>query len=245
MRASEALAQPPGPGGFATVVRVPVPPGLESGRDGSFARVDLGRATAPGGGRTTGWAVSVVPINDWGEVGRPTSGIVRLDITGPALKVDVPFTSPVWPERARLTGSAEPGSQVTVDGIGSITPDRRGRFEVETTLAPWPQVVRVSATDASGNTTIEEVSVVGGVDYRRFPWPAIIAFGFLLVVAARGAVGGVRRRPSTLPSDAGTVRDDPDDLGGQPAAEIEELPPGGGFPPHAESRRWRGRDEPW
>lgn len=168
-----------------------------------------------------------MPLNDWGELGKVASGIVIRDETGPGLNLAVPFTSAVWPAAARLAGSSEPGAAVVVDGVGAIELDRRGRFAFETTLAPWPQTYRLTATDPSGNTTVKEVSVVGGIDYRQFPWLLIAAVALLGLVTARGMVGeGRPGRPVRSLTGRGAVGFDDG-----PRPEIEELPPGGGLAP--------------
>jgi hypothetical protein len=224
-----------------TVARVDVPPGLEAGRDGSVVSIGLGDATLTDGTAVARWSVTVVPINDWGEVGPATTGSVERDLVGPSLALEVPMVTPVWPLPAKLTGASDPDTTVVVDGLGELELDRRGRFEVVTQLAPWPQTIRLSAVDASGNVTRREVSVVGGVDYRRFPWPTIAAVALLVLVAVSGVLGSRRVRPAT--SGVGPVRGrwgwsavglettparaDGDD---GPFIEIEELPPGGGLP---------------
>jgi hypothetical protein len=224
-----------------TVARVAVPPGLEAGRDGSVATIPLGDATLRDGTQVDRWAVTVVPINDWGEVGPPASGTVDRDLVGPSLALDVPMVTPVWPLPAKLTGASDPDTTVVVDGIGEVKLDRRGRFELVTQLAPWPQTLRLSAVDPSGNVTRREVSVVGGVDYRRFPWPIIAAVALLVLVAVSGVLGSRRIRPATAPDgphrrrwvwptvglEATPARADADD---GPVIEIEELPPGAGLP---------------
>jgi hypothetical protein len=150
------------PSDLRTILRIPVPPGLDSGRDGAAISVPLAGATFADGSPADRWAVRVVPVNDWGEVGDLASGMIQRerDATGPTLVVGVPFTTPVWPLPARLTGTSEPGSTVTIDGIGAAEMGRRGGFEFTTTLAPWPQTIRITATDESGNRTIREISVV-------------------------------------------------------------------------------------
>ena len=217
-----------------TVLRIPVPPGLDSGRDGAAIRVPLNLATLPDGEPAGQWGVRVVPLNDWGEVGPMAVGLVQRDGTGPTLVVGEPFTTPVWPLPARLTGSAEPGSTVVIDGVGEATLDRRGQFAFQTTLAPWPQTVRVTATDASGNRTVREVSIIGGVDYRRFPWAVIAAVGIVLGVAASGWRGASRRGASVGPAGgSATVIEE------WPSSELEELEPGAGLPPGGGEARAR------
>lgn len=224
--ALEALTTPSARVSISSVVRVGVPPGNESGRDGSYARLPLGDVGRAGREATSRWALRVVPINDWGEVGFPVVRTIARDIAAPFLSVDRPFTSPIWPVVAHLAGAVEPGSTVLVDGIGELDVDRRGHFAIETTLAPWPQVFRVTGTDVSGNATVREVSVIGGVDYRQFPWPLIGALALLLVVAARGLSGSGRDRGSEA---AGSSRRTGFGLDEQPLPEIEELPPGSGL----------------
>jgi hypothetical protein len=214
-------------GSIAAVVRVPVPPGVESGRDGSSATLDLSDAALADGTVVQRWALDVVPLNDWGELGDVASGIVQRDQVGPSLRVTTPFANPVWPFEARLTGASEPGATVVVHGLGVIELDRRGRFAIETTLAPWPQTYRITATDRSGNVTVEEVSVVGGLDYRQFPWLLIAAVALLALVTARGMLVDTRSgRPGRAP-----VRRSGLGFDEGPRPEIEELPPGGGLFP--------------
>jgi hypothetical protein len=227
--------------GRRTVARIAVPPGLESGRDGSVVNVPLGDPTLPDGSPVARWAVTVVPINDWGEVGPSVTGIVERDLVGPSLSLDVPMVTPVWPLPAKLVGASDPDTTVVVDGLGEMELDRRGRFDLVTQLAPWPQTLRLVAIDASGNVTRREVSVIGGVDYRRLPWPAIGAVVLLVVVAISSALGSRRVRAETAGTarrrlgwtwaggspEARPARAEADD---GPRIEIEDLPPGAGLP---------------
>lgn len=206
------------------VARVPVPPGNESGRDGAYTTLSLGDIKKAGATSTTRWGLQLVAINDWGEVGDPVVGTVTRDITGPTLNLETPFTNPVWPFLAHLSGRTEPGSTVSIDGTTPIDVDQRGRFTVVARLAPWPQDIRLTATDESGNASVEAFSIVGGVDYRQFPWALIVALTLLGVVAARG-LRAAGRRPGgfeATPWSLGTLDQDA-------MPEIEELPPGAGL----------------
>jgi hypothetical protein len=216
----------PGSDGMVGTVRVPVPAGNESGRDGSFATLPLGDVLLPDATRPGRWSVRVIPVNDWGEVGFPIVGTVARDITGPTVNMDVPFTTPVWPFLTDLPGRTEPGSTIRLEGVGDMPIDDRGRFQVETRLAPWPQTLRLTATDASGNASTAEFSVIGGVDYRRFPWALITAIVLLTIVAARGLRAAGRRMDGVeaTPWSTGLLDD-------ASRPEIEDLPAGGGLGP--------------
>jgi hypothetical protein len=215
------------PDGDAVVrtVRVPVPPGNESGRDGSFTTLALGEIRRAGVASTTRWAMRVVPVNDWGEVGFPVVRTIARDSIGPTLNLETPFTNPVWPFLTRLPGRAEPGSTVAMDGAGPLDVDDRGRFTVVTHLAPWPQTIRLTATDLSGNVSIGEFSVIGGVDYRQFPWALILALMLLGLVAARGLAAAGRNREAGVEATAWSTGM----LDEMSMPEIEELPPGHGL----------------
>ncbi len=239
-----ALSLSPSDVGQFGVVRIPVPPGVDSGRDGAATVIPIGDITLPDGASAERWDVTAVPLNDWGEIGGAVIGAVIRDRVGPSLAVDTPFMTPVWPLPASIKGSAEPGALVEVAGVGPVELDRRGNFRIPTSLAPWPQTLRVTATDASGNRTETEVSLIGGVDYRRFPWPMIAAVVLLVVVAISGMSGSRWRRVAAAGSSGAVGRSrgigDPavraggpdrgfamyDDV---PMAEIEDLPPGQGI----------------
>lgn len=220
----DAFVAPTSSDAVRRIARVPVPPGNESGRDGAYTTVSLADIKGAGGATTSHWGVQVVAINDWGEVGDPVVGSVTRDITGPTLNLETPFTNPVWPFLTDLSGRTEPGSKVTMDGGTPIDVDQRGRFTVVTRLAPWPQDIRLTSTDESGNATDSTFSVVGGVDYRQFPWALIIALALLGAVAARG-LRAAGRRPGgfeATPWSLGTLDKDA-------MPEIEELPAGSGL----------------
>ena len=222
----EGLLEPPSEGGVVRTVRVPVPAGNESGRDGAFTTLELAGIERSGSTSTSRWALRVVPINDWGEVGLPVVRTIARDAVGPTLNLETPFTNPVWPFLTHLDGRTEPGSAVSIDGGGALEVDRRGRFTVITRLAPWPQTIRLIATDSSGNASVAEFSVVGGVDYRQFPWALIVALTLLGVVALRGLRAAGRRAGGVEATAWSTgVLDDAS------LPEIEELPPGQGLAP--------------
>jgi hypothetical protein len=174
------------------------------------------------------WVVTIVALNDWGELARPVRAVVGRGTAGPRHVVDSSFVSPPWPFEASIRGEAEPGSRVALDGIGRATvvgPD--GRFELPTVLAPWPQSVVVSATGPGGDATVRELSAIGGVDYRQLPWQGLVVVLVLVLPVVHALLGGrstVRRRdPSgaaiAAPA-AGAV------LEVAPGVEIVELDPG-------------------
>jgi hypothetical protein len=206
------------PGERVSLSRIAVPAGAEAGRDGSFVRVPLPDILTGDVGPVEGWAVSMSQINDWGEIALPVAGTVTRDTTGPSLALEIPFTSAPWPWHASLQGRSETGVLVSLAGEAPVATDRFGRFVLETQLAPWPQTVELTGVDLSGNVTTTRFSVVGGIDYRTFPWPAILA-AILMIGALVGAVRSGR--------NGSTVREViPVSLDDEAFPEIEDLPSG-------------------
>ncbi len=231
----EALLSPGAAAEQRLLTRIATQPGIQAGAADGLAAVDLPDASLPEGSRPEAWTVTAVAINQWGELGPPARQSVQRDHLGPSVSLYAPFMSPLWPAPAHLLGAAEAGATVRVEGVGQLTPDPRGGFAFDAALAPWPQTFRIIGTDSSGNETVRDVSVVGGVDYRRFPWPAIVGAVLLAAVAFSG-IGGSRRvgagglpNSPEPPSDPRRWR--PAAMGSYDAQgiEIEDLPPGGGL----------------
>lgn len=212
----------PASNGSSTFVRVAVPPGVASSAQGSVEELSLAGLTMTDGTPAERWAVFVVGLDDSGDVAGPVATLVTKDVVGPVVELVTPVTSPVWPQAARLVGTVEVGATVTVDGDATVAMGERGSFAIETPLAPWPQTLRVVATDAVGNATVLEVTVIGGFDYRILPWPAILAVAVLAAAMLSGIVGSRRRRDAVTVAPAGIVGS------GDPTPELEELPPRSG-----------------
>ena len=194
------------------VARIPVPAGAESGRDGSFVRLPLGDVESPDGLPPSRWIVTIAQINDWGEIAGPVRQTIELDADGPSLVIEIPFLSAPWPLEATIHGRSEPQISVLGGSAGTVATDRRGRFELRTQLAPWPQTLELTAVDETGNRTTRRFTVVGGVDYRSFPWAAILAVALLVgAILSTGRGISTTREVETMP-DA------------EPLPEIEELP---------------------
>jgi hypothetical protein len=224
--AFEALTAEPAAGSHSEVMRMPVSSARATGsiQEGSLPSLMLGDVQLPDGRPADRWATQLVPVNDWGEWGQPVAQTIVRDAVGPAVSIEEPFMSATWPFVTHLSGRSEPGSAVRVDGFGDIRLDANGGFTIDAQLAPWPQVYRVTATDRAGNVTVSDVSIVGGVDYRRFPWPGIAAALLLGLIAARGLFGGRDRGVARVSSrrSSGALDD-------ASTPEIEELPPGSGL----------------
>jgi hypothetical protein len=221
-----ALTAQPLRDGRKVVVRVPVPPGAGSRRTESSSSLAIGDLRLPDDQPVSAWAMRVVPLNDVGEWGQPVSGTITYDDIAPTVVIEEPFTSPIWPFSADIVGRSEAGTTVSVDGFGEVEVDARGAFAIDTQLAPWPQSFRVTATDPAGNQTAGTFSVVGGIDYRRFPWPGILTVGLLALVAARGWFGGEGLRASSVGAARSASGSPGEDLS---MPVIEELPPGSGL----------------
>jgi hypothetical protein len=105
---------------------------------------------------------------------------------------------------ATLTGETSAGARVTVDGR-LIALDALGRFTASVDAPIWPRKVIVVARDPFSRETVTHLEVVGVLDYRGFPWAA-------LVVAATIAVGAAlfvrtpRRRPAVAAAPIGDGR---------------------------------------
>ncbi|MGC9317638.1 MAG: FecR family protein [Armatimonadota bacterium] len=102
-----------------------------------------------------GSAPSVMPATgdlDWAQ----QQGIIgpRLDLDlGPEVTVDADDRT------LTVSGIAEPGAQVTING-SPVKLDRRNRFAAEVPIADAPEgMVVVSATDIRGHTTVRAIAV--------------------------------------------------------------------------------------
>jgi hypothetical protein len=209
----------PASNGRSTIVRVAVPPGVLSSAQGFVEELPLDGLTMTDGTPAERWAVFVVALDDSGDLAGPVATLVTQDLVGPVVELDAPVTSAVWPQRARLVGTVEAGATVTVDGDATVEMGERGSFTVDTPLAPWPQTLRVVATDQVGNETVLDVTVIGGFDYRILPWPAILAVAVLAAATVSGVVGSRRRRGAADVTPVGLAGP------GDPTPELEDLPP--------------------
>ena len=97
------------------------------------------------------WRVSRLERGVEGEYGRVgRCELVQL-LDAPKLQVDFPVEHPAAGP-CRLTGRAEPGSRVLVDGSEAACRET-GQFERELQLKPGVNLIRVEAFDAVGNAT--------------------------------------------------------------------------------------------
>ncbi len=175
-------------------------------------------ASSAAGGRADRWSVSAVALDARGEPSAVTRTTVVFDTTAPLLTLDeAPLLSPPWPFEATITGTSEPGATVRLGDGPPVVADPTGAFELTTRLAPWPQTLEAVAVDPSGNRTPASITVMGGIDLRGFPWPAIAAVAILVAVLLSSLRG--TRRVRSVPSTAVST-DDGGDL------VIEELEPG-------------------
>jgi hypothetical protein len=192
---------------WAGMVRIPVPaggiPGSAMGSEPFEIRAVV---TSPDGSPVDEWIVAMAAVDASGDVSNAFAATVGYDVTAPALSVDVPFLSAPWPFEARVAGSAETGTSVRVDEGPAVVADGAGAFTIRTQLAPWPQTLEVTALDASGNATTTRVSIMGGLDIRQLPWPAILAVAVIVAVFVSSIRGG--RRAARAPSASAAPDDD-------------------------------------
>lgn len=212
----------PASNGTSSIVRTSVPLGVASSTRRALEGLSLAGMTMTDGSPVERWAVFVVALDDSGDVAGPVATLVELDVVGPTIELVAPVTSPVWPQPARLSGTVEVGATVAVEGDATVEIGERGAFAIETPLAPWPQTLRIVATDQVGNETVLDVTVIGGFDYRILPWPAILAVVVLSAALVSGIVGSRRRRGEVDATPIGPAG------AGDPVPELEDLPPRSG-----------------
>ena len=158
------------------------------------------------GSPATAWTVSVAVLDGSGDVSSLAEGVAVFDVTAPQLSVEAPLLNPPWPFEATIGGSSESGASVRIADGPAVAPDASGSFELRAQLPPWPQTLDVTAVDAFGNETTAQVSVMGGVDVRQLPWPAMLAVAVIGAAALSPLRGG--RRAGAAPSLAATSDDD-------------------------------------
>jgi hypothetical protein len=219
-----------GPGTLEPVFqRTAVRPGGLSGVDDLAHRIPLLSPDATS--EASAWRVTAVTVNDWGEISGPVQGSILVDVVGPALVLEPPSASLPWPLTATLQGTTESRATIEVVGGPTVTADRRGRYEVALSLAPWPQDITLHATDDNGNRTTRTVSVMAGLDVRQLPWQGFIVLGVFGAVAYAVVRDGRRATPASLATHRWTTIDrrglavDFDADEASPGATIEELDP--------------------
>ena len=204
--AGTVATAPPGPTS-AAVGLIPVPLGGTAGANLGAIHLPLPSVevadVAPGGGLRpgllqpgafggagslpaapiTGWQVEAVGVNAYGQVSPLASTRVTLDRTGPNVALSLPLILAPWPFSAPIDGVAEPGARLRLADGPTVEAATNGAFELRAQLAPWPQTLEIHAVDARGNETVRSVSVVGGIDYRQWPWQTILIVVLLLGAA--------------------------------------------------------------
>jgi len=232
------------------IATIPVSDASTAGANPGAAFVTIPDGDGQGPGTTDGppptagaWDVEAMSLNAYGEPSAIAIGHVAIDRTGPNVVVDPPFLSATWPFSAPIRGVAEPNARVRLGDGPYVKAALNGAFELRSQLAPWPQDLTIQAVDQRGNTTNVTISVVGGIDYRRLPWQAVLITAILLGAAITtwggpsflrrrtpgAAAGGPRQigRQRSLdgrPTARSRQRGWPD-AGVEATAEIEDLPP--------------------
>lgn len=155
--------------------------------------------SAPRGDAIRQFGVTLLVVTDAGEA---SVREWRVQVLTDAPELSAREATMPFALSARITGRASQPATVLVDGEPAAVADDGG-FSVEVSAPPWPRQVRVEAVDPLGRSSVEVVSVVGLVDYRDWPWVAIVA---ALTVAA-GAVlylrGGSLPRARTASVEPG------------------------------------------
>jgi hypothetical protein len=186
-----------------------------SSPDGATASFDIRSLPSSDGSRLDRWMVDVAQLDALGDLAGPARVAALFDDTAPALAVDAPLLSPVWPLQATLRGSSEAGAKIRVGAGVPVVADAHGAFAIDTPLAPWPQPIELTAADAYGNATTATVSAMGGVDVRQLPWVPIVSVSLLLAALVTSLRGVRRGRPVVAPGTLATEE--------QAMPEIEEL----------------------
>ncbi|MDP9482028.1 MAG: hypothetical protein M3P84_02265, partial [Chloroflexota bacterium] len=252
--AGHYLVTPPEPG-YGRVAFLPVSPARTAGASRGSVWVALPKPGEPGASVPTigpvdplaeptlaaAWRVEALGINGFGEVSMISVGRVSLDRSGPNVAVDPPFVSAPWPFSAPISGTTERGARVRLAGGTFVDTASNGTFVLRAQLAPWPQDLVIDAIDEHGNVSSQTLSVVGGVDYRRLPWQALVITAILLGAAIttwrgpaalrRGDIGRAAAATSASGTggilDGATARPTPlgrAGVGAEEKAEIEDLP---------------------
>ena len=176
------LRSDPGEGEFVMLMHVPT--SGEGTTPGTTGSVDFEiRSMVPDafGVQAERWRVTAATLGPSGDVSNPAHAMVVWDIVAPTIAAEAPLLSAPWPFQGTLRGTSEAGTEVRAGGGPPVVVGRDGSFDVDVQLAPWPQTLELSSTDPSGNVATTEVSVMGGVDLRQLPWPAI---GTVVVIVA-------------------------------------------------------------
>ena len=202
-------------GEVAAAAEAFLPPSSDGGSGTRVQQIDLRTQMAdPEGGLVDRWMITVAALDATGALSEPVQGTALYDVAAPALDAGTPSVTPPWPFTAGLRGTSEPGVSVSLRGGEAVTVGPTGAFELPTQLAPWPQTLEVTAVDLAGNETTKELSIMGGIDIRPLPWPAMLV-GLLLVGVVLSSLRGVRGTRPSLTARAVTDEVTP---------EIEELP---------------------
>jgi hypothetical protein len=176
------LATEPTEGEFVTMFDVPAPAGDTAVADTGSVDFEIRAIVSDVNGLPAeSWGVMVATLDSVGAVSDPVSATVVWDVVAPTVTAETPLVTAPWPFEGSIHGTSEAGAQVRTGGGPPVVVGSDGSFDLGVQLAPWPQTIELTSTDPSGNVGTAEVSVMGGVDLRQFPWPAI---GTVLIIVA-------------------------------------------------------------
>ena len=121
--------------------------------NGATASFDIRSLPSSEGSRLDRWLVDVAQLDWLGDIAGPVRVAALFDDSPPAVSVDSAVPQPDVATDCDASRVVRGGGE----GSGRVrrTGDRRadGSFAIDTPLAPWPQTVEVTATDAYGNAT--------------------------------------------------------------------------------------------
>ena len=124
---------------------------VNADEQGKFAFADL----PVGEGRTD---IRLRAVNAWRKSSAPLLVTIDKDTTAPALSVNSPQGAQVTGSNTVISGKAEPGSTVTINGV-KTTVASDGAWTATVALQTGQNTLAITATDAAGNVTTQTQTV--------------------------------------------------------------------------------------
>lgn len=169
------------------VIDIPVAPGSEvmssaggpATQQGSLEdRFRLEIPAVGGSGRRDTWGATVLVIGPDTRFRIHRWEVTYAPESGPA--VTAVAERSLFELSATVTGTADPETRIVVDGE-PVAVAADGRFTHPVSAVPWPRMIAVRAVDPFGTERMVGIEVVGFIDARGLPWPAMVATATIVI----------------------------------------------------------------